>query len=892
MMTQQGYDEWCMQNQIADKTRTIIDRIREAGPSRRVSSSGKNVTGRYPSEKMQCTIQFESRTTELCALIEKEGDSNTLEFYDQPEPIWPTYYHRNGRKLTHRWTADFFVITNDGAHFEEWKTEEDLLELSIKSPNRYCRGENGSWNSPPAEKYCLDQGLGFKVRSSAEISHILHRNLSFLAEFYRANCKKTPQQVTDSILSVVKLRLGITLADLLKSTEHMATQDQIYNLISKQIIYADLHTELLIEPEHLHLFVHKESAIAFSSIVTSPLLQSPAIRPLTVTAGSRLAWDGTQWMVVHADNDFFLLANDASETRKLSIELFQNLVKQGVISGILEQNRTTMSGLLKVSAMPPNVLAEANRRYAAIRHRLDDQYPSDPKVHSRTERTYWKAYKEAEELHGCGFLGLIPGHANKGDHSCRFEERVLFHIGAAIDKYLSDKQITKKTAYRQVDLACSKEGLRSPSYRAFCNILKASASVSEKTIARKGIKAARNFGTIDWGSLDPARHGDRPWEVGHIDHTELDIELLDSKTKCNLNRPWLTILVDGFSRRILAVVLSYDVPSYRSCMLIIRECVRRHSRLPQKLVVDHGKEFESIYFESLLAQLRITKISRPTGNPHFGSICERLFNTLNKTFIHNLKGNTQMTKNVREVTKSHNPRNLAIWTLPSLAQRIQEWAYEIYDNIIHSALKESPKNAFTRGLALSGERQHMYICYDQAFMISTMPSTPKGTALMQPGRGLKINGIYYWCSALSDPSLERTNITVRYDPFNAGIAYALIKRLWTKCTSEYFRVFQGKSENEIRWATEEMRKRAKESSKSISISARKLALFLESVETEESDRLNKHQMQERENRSVRESIASLPFEAQGGPLQLENNPQTPSSIEEDDNDIPLCGAYK
>src|SRR5437667_7744644 len=53
------------------------------------------------------------------------------------------------------------------------------------------------------------------------------------------------------------------------------------------------------------------------------------------------------------------------------------------------------------------------------------------------------------------------------------------------------------------------------------------------------------------------RHGDRPWEIAHIDHTQLDIELLSSLGK-PLGRPWATFLVDAYSRRLLAVYLTFD----------------------------------------------------------------------------------------------------------------------------------------------------------------------------------------------------------------------------------------------------------------------------------------------------------------------------------------------
>src|ERR1700682_4761801 len=95
--------------------------------------------------------------------------------------------------------------------------------------------------------------------------------------------------------------------------------------------------------------------------------------------------------------------------------------------------------------------------------------------------------------------------------------------------------------------------------------------------------------------------------------------------------------------------------------------------------------------------------------PRFGSVCERLFGTANTQFIHNLAGNTQITKNVRQVTRAVNPKLHAEWTLSELYECLCAWAYEIYETTPHPALGQSPREAFAEGLAQSGNRQHRMI---------------------------------------------------------------------------------------------------------------------------------------------------------------------------------------
>jgi len=359
--------------------------------------------------------------------------------------------------------------------------------------------------------------------------------------------------------------------------------------------------------------------------------------------------------------------------------------------------------------------------------------------------------------------------------------------------------------------------------------------VPPRTVKRKGRRAAYRLEPSYWElTLTTPRHGDRPFHICHIDHTELDVELVCSSTGRNLGRPWLTILIDAFSRRVSALFLSFDPPSYRACMMVLRECVRRHGRLPQVIVVDGGKEFESLYFETLLARYECTKKTRPPAQARFGSVCERIFGTTNTQLIYNLLGNTQITKEARVVTASVDPKGHAVWTLGRLHDRLCEWAYELYDTTVHPALGQSPRDCFVDGMARTGFRNHRVIRYDDAFRMMTFPSTTKGTALVSPGKGVKINHLFYWSSVFRDPTIEQTGVPIRYDPYDAGIAYAYVGNRWVTCCSEQYAVFRGRSEREMMLATAELRKRLRHRSVNTQLTARKLADFVASIEAEEA----------------------------------------------------------
>jgi putative transposase len=226
-------------------------------------------------------------------------------------------------------------------------------------------------------------------------------------------------------------------------------------------------------------------------------------------------------------------------------------------------------------------------------------------------------------------------------------------------------------------------------------------------------------------------------------------------------------------------------------------CVKRFGRFPHTLIVDGGKEFASVYFETLVARYSGLKKTRPGAKPRFGSVIERLFGTTNTELVYTLLGNTQAAKRVRQMTKDIDPKRQAVWTLGDLYAFLCEWAYEVYDQMEHPALGQSPRDAFLQGLSRTGEREHRWIPYDEEFLMESSPTTRKGKAKVEPGRGIKIHGIYYSAPALRQPDVEGTSVNVRYDPFDIGTAYAYVRRRWVRCVSQYHAQLSGHSEKEL-----------------------------------------------------------------------------------------------
>lgn len=830
MLKESELHQLYQQLNLSKQAQQVIEEIRSSPPMRRVRSAAGNVSVRYPSRKMGVIVQAESHRNELAGIYEKEYDPETLEYYDQPPRIKLVYEARNGRRVGVWHTPDYFVIRRDGMGWEEWKTEAELLRLADQMPHRYIRGEN-VWCCPPGEEYAAQFGFFYRVRSSTEIDWVLQRNLLFLEDYLHAEKEYLDEDTVRSTSSFVAEHPGITLQELLAIGK--APSDIIFAMIARGQLYVDLRSAPLAEPGRVRIFHDRETAQGYTTIASASGISHPFV---TMVLGASVVWDGQSWTIVNLGaTQATLLAADGTLIN-LPPTTFEGLIKEGKITNPAETKNsgmcTTVHELL--SGASPADFEEANRRYAIIAPRLSGHRLENENIPARTVRRWVSRWKKAESRYACGYVGLLPQQHGRGNRQQKLPNSALEMMEAFIaDDYETLKQKTKVAVYGVLVRKCEEQGMAAPSYKTFVQAIQRRPRAVQVQ-KRQGKRAAYQHKAFYHElTLTTPRHGDRPFEIGHIDHTQLDIELVCSHTGRNLGRPWGTFLSDAFSRRLLAVTLSFDPPSYRACMMVLRECVQRHARLPQIVVVDGGREFESVYFETLLARYECSKKTRPGAMPRFGSVCERLFGTTNTRFIYNLLGNTQITRNVRQVTKSVSPQEQACWTLGQFYTRLCEWAYEVYDTLEHPALGQSPKEAFTMGMARGGQRLQRLIPYDETFRMLTLPTTPKGTAKVMPHTGIKIHALYYWSDALLDPEVERAQVPVRYDPFDAGTAYAFIKGRWVQCLSEHYAIFAGRSEREIQLATAELHKRNRLHGQQFTITARKLADFLNSLEAEE-----------------------------------------------------------
>jgi putative transposase len=697
----------------------------------------------------------------------------------------------------------YFVIHASWIGWVECKTEEWLLAYQENGGDRYVRDSNGEWHCPPGEAFASQYGLGFKVRSTKEIKWTLVRNLEFLADYFHAKCAPASVDAAHRVQAVFSGERWMTLNQLFEN-ENIEV-DIVYKLVAENRLYIDLENELMSEPQYTTICRDKLSFEIYvnqkRNRISLPAIQLQAVQ---LASGIQFLWDGKPWRIVNVGVNEIFVEDGKRDLSNLRFDSFHELVAKGAIVGLpSEDDDRYHQAERMVKKAAPVDLALANKRMTCLAD-LDCENP-DTSIPARTRR-YWKMLAvQGEAAYGNSFVGVLPRTSARGNRNRKIAQVVIEIMNAVIDEHvLSAIKPNILVCYGFVVNICEEQALICPSEKTFrAEIAKRRDDL--QILAREGRKAAYRLTEFHW-IIDQStpRHGERPFEVGHIDHTEVDLELVDSKTGANLGRAWLTVLMDAFTRMILAFFLTFDPPSYRSCMAVIREAIRRHGRIPKTIVVDQGSDFESLYFESLLARLECHKKSRPASKSRFGSVIERFFGITNQTLIHNLAGNSQALQRPRSMSPSHDPRRLAVWTLGKFMDRLERFVDVDYADCRHSALGMSPKEAMARGLAITGGRPHLLIPFTPDFNFVCMPSTPAGKAHLRSGKGLKIKNIHYWHPALRDIG-GKVSLPVRYDPFDVSRAYALVRGDWLLCRSEYAAVFEKRTEREISIVSQEIR---------------------------------------------------------------------------------------
>lgn len=137
--------------------------------------------------------------------------------------------------------------------------------------------------------------------------------------------------------------------------------------------------------------------------------------------------------------------------------------------------------------------------------------------------------------------------------------------------------------------------------------------------------------------------------------------------------------------------------------------------------------------------------------------------------------------------------------------------------------------------------------------MESSPTTCKGTAKVELGRGIKIYSIYYSAPQIRQSGVEGTQVKVRYDPFDIGRAYAWVAPRWVPCVSQYHSTLQGHTEKEMMLASKEIRRQNQLHATNAAVTARRLADFLAHVDAHQA--IRQQRLRDLEARAVLDAIA-------------------------------------
>jgi putative transposase len=246
------------------------------------------------------------------------------------------------------------------------------------------------------------------------------------------------------------------------------------------------------------------------------------------------------------------------------------------------------------------------------------------------------------------------------------------------------------------------------------------------------------------------RHrANQPNAVWQADHTQLDIFILDANG--TTVRPWLTTVIDDYSRAVAGYTVFLGAPSALQTSLALRQAIWRKTDtawsvcgIPDTLYVDHGSDFTSIHLEQVAAELHFQLVYSSVGRPQGRGKVERLFGTLNTELLPELPGYLCKGK----------PSSVPRLSLSELDAAIGAFLIGNYNERKHSEIGSSPKKAWVGDGWLPR-------------MPETLEDLDVLLVMVAKSRVVRRDGIYFQGLRFIDPTLAAyvgEAVTIRYDP--------------------------------------------------------------------------------------------------------------------------------
>jgi putative transposase len=298
--------------------------------------------------------------------------------------------------------------------------------------------------------------------------------------------------------------------------------------------------------------------------------------------------------------------------------------------------------------------------------------------------------------------------------------------------------------HRQVVTLAAAQGTPAPCYRTVYNIIRRIAPAL-RTLAHHRSKAYHE--TFD---LLYRREADAPNAIWQADHTLLDILLIDAQGQAR--KPWLTVILDDYSRAVAGYMVAFEAPSALHTALALRQAIWRKPApswqvcgIPGILYTDHGSDFTSQHLEQVCADLKIQAIFSQVGQPRGRGRIERFFNTVNQLLLARLPG--------------YAPAGFATQVTPGLDLQGFTRAFDFfvlheYHQTPHSATGVAPHARWSA----NGFLPQLPVSLEQLDLLLLTVAKP---------RRAQQDGVRFQALRYIDPTLAAyvgEDVTIRYDP--------------------------------------------------------------------------------------------------------------------------------
>lgn len=380
----------------------------------------------------------------------------------------------------------------------------------------------------------------------------------------------------------------------------------------------------------------------------------------------------------------------------------------------------------------------AMERFAVLRPHIEDDVPLARAARSagipvRTAERWLARYRQK------GFVGLV--RLNRIDADAR---RLPADLVALIEGMgLKKPRASAAAIHRRIGSMAKTQGWPVPSYSTVYAIL-AELDPAMVTLAHEGAVAFRNrYELVHRHRADTAN------AIWQADHTMLDLLILDQAGKPV--RPWLTTVMDDYSRAVAGTMVFLGAPSILNTSLALRVAIWRKSDaswpvcgIPDVLYVDHGSDFTSDHLDQVAASLHFRIVYSTVARPQGRGKIERLFGTLNSELLPELPGHLVNGKPVTAPKLSST----------ELDRAITAYIANTYHVRVHSETNETPLDAW-RGKGFLPRLPENLEELDLLLVMNAEPRTVRRD-------GVHFQGLRYnhptMASYVGEP------VTIRYDP--------------------------------------------------------------------------------------------------------------------------------